>query len=431
MTTQRKPVDTAPDTKRRSPKRWTVTHLAALPTRPSPYTDPAQPGLQLFVRPLRGGGASRTWYLRYWFQGTEHRMPLGTFPATGLDDARGMAREAREQAAKGIDPRRGRPRRHRPPAPLPVGAAVSAPDAKHSIEAVVADFMARFIEQRHKDPKYVRRILDVEVLAEWKGRDVRSIEPTEVDALLDGIVARGKNVMANRVAGTLGLLFKWAIHRKHIKASPVQLLFRPGGPEAPRDRALSDDELAAVLGNLDAVLSRAPRTASAIRIALYTACRRGELALAKWSDIKLDGDAPTWRVPPETAKTGVEYITPLVPEAVAEFRVLKRAAGRSPYVFPAESGEGPADPKLLTRSVLRHLAAFAKHKVETFTLHDLRRTVRTGLSRLKVQSHIAERVLNHKAPGIQSTYDVHEYLDEKREALTKWADHLGSLVKPS
>jgi hypothetical protein len=113
--------------------------------------------------------------------------------------------------------------------------------------------------------------------------------------------------------------------------------------------------------------------------------------------------------------------------AVQEFRRLKKRAKRSRYVMPAAAGDSPIDPKLITRSIARHLDTLAEHHVAAFTLHDLRRTVRTGLSRLKIQPHVAERVLNHAQPGIAAVYDVHAYQDEKREALDKWAAHLASL----
>jgi integrase len=65
--------------------------------------------------------------------------------------------------------------------------------------------------------------------------------------------------------------------------------------------------------------------------------------------------------------------------------------------------------------------------VGAFTLHDLRRTARTGLARLGIRPDIAERYLNHAQPGIIATYDVYHYLEKKRDALTRWADHLHEL----
>ena len=102
-------------------------------------------------------------------------------------------------------------------------------------------------------------------------------------------------------------------------------------------------------------------------------------------------------------------------------------AGGSRYVLPSADKSGPADPKYITRSVARCLKQFKTHGVGAFTPHDLRRTGRTGLAKLGVKVDIAERVLNHARERIEATYDVHEYLDEKRDALEKWEKHLVEL----
>jgi integrase len=88
---------------------------------------------------------------------------------------------------------------------------------------------------------------------------------------------------------------------------------------------------------------------------------------------------------------------------------------------------GAVDPRLLTRSIARHLETFAEHKVQAFTLHDLRRTVRTGLAKLGIRPDIAERCQNHAQPSLIATYDTHQYVEEKRGALTQWTVHLEAL----
>ena len=103
------------------------------------------------------------------------------------------------------------------------------------------------------------------VLPIWKGRDARTIKPREVVELLDGIVQRGSRVMANRVAGVLSQMFRFGVHRDLVEASPVQLLYRPGGQERPKDRTLSDTEIKALLANLGDVL-RAPRMACTLGV---------------------------------------------------------------------------------------------------------------------------------------------------------------------
>ncbi len=182
--------------------------------------------------------------------------------------------------------------------------------------------------------------------------------------------------------------------------------------------------LASLLANVDEVTKRAKRSGIAIRLILLTAVRRSELTGARWSEVDLEAKAPVWDIPAKRTKTGVAFAVPLTPPAVDQFRRLKRLAGRSPWVFPAETADEAMDPRLLTRSIARHLETFAEHKVGAFTLHDLRRTVRTGLARLGIRPDIAERCLNHAQPGIIETYDTHHYLEEKRDTLTRWANHL-------
>ncbi|HQR71331.1 MAG TPA: tyrosine-type recombinase/integrase [Burkholderiaceae bacterium] len=399
-----------------------TTRVASL--GPGTYSDPAQVGLQLLVRRTRRG-FSRTWLLRFKFRGQATRILIGHFPATSLERARALAREYRERASQGIDPRRSRPRRIALAAHAPSPVSSVDADSPHSIESLMREFLDRHVRPNSRRPEYVAHILKRNVAPVWQGRDARSIKPREVIDLLDEIVERGSPVMANRTASVLSQLFRFGIHRAIVETSPVQLLMRPGGKERPRQRALTDDELRQFLRD-PRVACRYARLASVILILLLTGQRRGELANAKWTNVDLK--ARTWTIPPENSKTGRGHVVPLSGWAVAEFRVLKAHARRSRWLLPAEDPTQPLDPKLLSRSLARSLGRFRKVGIADFTLHDLRRTCRTGLARLRVEPHIAERVLNHAQERIAGTYDVHDYLDEKRVALDRWAEHLSGLI---
>jgi integrase len=400
--------------------------VATLP--PGDHTDPASKGLQLRVRKKKGAGTSRTWLLRYRWRGEFVRIVLGHVHAGGkgmsLADARERTIELRRAIDEGIDPRRARPKRRPTPAPLPGSAAVTSREAKHSIEFLVSEFTERYLRPTRKRPEYAEAILAKDVLPEWRGRDARTIEPAEVITLLDKIVDRGSPISANRTAALLGQLFKFGIHRRIVTTTPVQLLYRPGGKEKARERVLTDEELQAFLKDPQKC-TRFERLTHVILMLLLTAQRRGELALASWSEI--DFKARTWTIPDANAKGGRGHVVPLTDWAIKELRVLKVRAGRSKWVLPANGGEHHIDPKQLTRSVAKCLGRFKAEGIEAFTLHDLRRTVRTGLARLKVEPHIAERVLNHAQEMIAGTYDRHAYMDEKRAALEKWTAHLEAL----
>ncbi len=396
----------------------TAQRAASLP--PGEYVVPGNKGLYLLVRPTRGD-CSRTWLFRYTWGEKRTRMVLGALPSMSLAQAHNEASKHRQNVSMGIDPRRAIKRRSTAMERLP---ALTPGTHRHSMESLSTVFLERHIkrERNRKRPEYVERILRRYVLTEWAGRDARSITSHEVLDLLDKVVDRGSPVMANRLAAVLVQLFKYGIHRKIIEATPVQLLFRPGGKELPRVRTLSDAELRILLSVEPH--RRWARMHHAINVLLLTGQRRGELALANWNEFNFD--KALWAIPGARTKTGKATLVPLSPSVIEELRDLRRLSGSSPWLFP-NGGEKPADPKLLTRNVARAQERFGELGIAQFTLHDLRRTCRTGLSKLKIPPHIAERVMNHAPERIIGTYDTHDYLDEKRDALVKWSEYLKGL----
>jgi integrase len=400
--------------------RLTATRVQSLKPgrRQRDVSDPECRGLTLRIEP----NGSKTWLFRYKWRKQTVRLSLGAVSEyNSLRHARKAAGEHRGMIERGIDPRRARAPR-RPARSIPLAAG--RPSSPNSIEFLAHEFLERHVKPNRRHPAYVQRVLEHDVLPEWKGRDARTITPREVVELLDKIVARGSRVMANRTAGLLGQLFRFGIHRAIVDDSPVKLLYRPGGREKPRERAFSDQELKAFLGNLDDAC-RFQKLPHVLRLLLLTLQRRGELALAEWREF--DFRARTWTIPDAHAKSGKGHVVPLSEWAIEELQKLKVMAGGSRYVLPNADKTAPADPKYITRSVARCLKRFKKLGVAAFTAHDLRRTGRTGLAKLGVKTDIGERVLNHARERIEATYDVHGYIDEKREALEKWAKYLAEL----
>ena len=201
----------------------------------------------------------------------------------------------------------------------------------------------------------------------------------------------------------------------------MKLLGRPGGKEKRRKRALTPTELQAFLQKID-IACRSRRKARALLVLLLTLQRRSELGLAKWSEF--DFVKKTWLIPEQHTKKGRAQLVPLSNWAVEELKVLKLMSGKSKFVFPSSRSDRPANPKLITRSVARSLHRFKKIGVEAFRPHDLRRTGRTGLARLKVDRDVAKKVLNQLRDEMDETYDVFEYYAEKRAALEAWEKYL-------
>jgi integrase len=178
----------------------------------------------------------------------------------------------------------------------------------------------------------------------------------------------------------------------------------------PRERSLSDREAAAVwLAAPDNDFGRI------VRLILLTGCRRTELGDLKWSEI--DTETRTITLPGERTKNGQEHVVPLSAPAIAIIEQIPRQAKRD-FVFGAGRGgyQGWSKSKA-------EIDKAAKLK-DDWTLHDLRRTVRTGLGKLGVQPHVAEAALNHLPPKLIRTYDRNTYAAEKKAALDLWATHL-------
>jgi integrase len=405
-------------------QRFTATRVASLPA--GRYGDPGQTGLQLEVRETRGG-LVRTWNLRFKFWSESSTMALGTFPTVGLEEARRRAQRYRELAAQGIDPRRAKPNSRRRVADAVASAlATLTPGDQHSVEFLCSEFLTKWVPRNLDMTKatageFHRGLIDREVLRVWRGRDARSITSKECRDLCEEIVQRGSPSQANKLARFLKKLFRFGMTEEIVTASPAELLSNPGGRERKRNRNLSPRELRAFVRTPQAACRTAAFT-HAVMILLLTGQRRQELARSLWAWV--DFNAKTWTFPDHVSKTR-GHVVPLSDEAVKHFCELHKLARGSEWVLPKKSK--PAEhrpPKELTKSMERCQRRFAEMGIEHCTLHDLRRTCRTGLARVGVLPHIGKLVLNHKRDDLDETYDQFEYMDQKRDALDKWAAYL-------
>src|SRR5262249_20352362 len=184
-----------------------------------------------------------------------------------------------------------------------------------------------------------------------------------------------------------------------------------------------------------------------LQMALATGQRREEVASMRWRDI--DEAECIWTLPSETTKAGRAHIVPLSSLAMEILSEARQSAmqlhGREPdqpvstpnlpvYVFTTR-GDRPISGYSKAKSRLDKSFALTREKErlskpEAWTIHDLRRTVGTGLGKLGVSRFIIARVLNHADRTVTGIYDRYEYLDEKRHALEAWGQYLGNLIVP-
>jgi integrase len=271
------------------------------------------------------------------------------------------------------------------------------------------------------------------VISELGTLRARDISKRDLGGFLDGIVARGAPITANRVYSLLVQLFKWAVAKDLVTApGPMAEIERPGGAENPRDRLLTAAEVRTFWAKLDSADMAEP-TKWALRLLLVTAQRRGEVTFAEWSHFDLEINK-LWTIPAELLKNShvkrkkpEPHQVPLSPLALEILAKLKELSGDSKYVLP---GAGTRKGSSYSKWVLSRAAyANAEHfGIEHFTPHDLRRTAASCMTKIGIPRLHVEKVLNHATGDIAEVYDRHDYLPEKRAALEKWATHLTGIV---
>jgi len=263
-----------------------------------------------------------------------------------------------------------------------------------------------------------------------------------VDLIME-IVARGANVQAGNVLREFLAAYEYSIGlglfddyfanpallaKSSLKQARVRLTCQKGR------RVLSDKELAKVLKWLPSS-GYSTTQKNVLSFALWTGCRTGEICNAEWRDIDLTAGA--WHI--REAKNETERYVQLSGQSVKFLAALKLTTDT--YLFPSTRTKLPIQQKSLTETKwhlknpnkLQNGKRYKLHQlwlddIKDWSPHDLRRTVRTGLSRLGCPSEVAEAILGHSRKGIEGTYDLHKYEKECKLWLKKWADHLDYLI---
>lgn len=357
---------------------------------------------------VRKRGDTAVYILQYQLNGKTSKLTLGKCSEIKCDVARAIAQAKRGEIAKarhgfGIDPALARDNAkaeaHKPK-PQTVGATMA-----DYLEAIRPAVRPRTYSENK------RHLEDF-----WKplhNLPLGEVTRANVAAELRKIAKRGP-VATNRSRTALSTFFAWAMREGLCDNNPV-INTNQQKENAPRTRVLSDAEAAAIWLN-------APEGhyGYILKLLLLTGCRRDEIGGLQWSEI--DPETRTITIPGTRTKNHTEHVVPLSDAAVAIINDIPRLADRD-FVFGFYRNGGFSD---WSKSKLR-LDEKLKFK-EEWIVHDIRRTVRSGLGALSVQPHICEAVINHLPPKLVRTYDVNTYLKEKRAALDLWASHLHAIT---
>ena len=153
---------------------------------------------------------------------------------------------------------------------------------------------------------------------------------------------------------------------------------------------------------------------------------KDEVAEACWSEIDLA--KKLWMVPAERMKADAAHLVPLAEEVLALLRSLPRFL-KGDHLFSTDFGKKPVNGFSKGKARLDStMAAELGKRPEPFVIHDIRRTMRTGLSALPIPDIVREVVIAHSKPGLHKVYDQFAYSNEKRRALELWGKRLLDIV---
>jgi integrase len=385
-----------------------LTELAIQKARPPAkgqieLWDGALPGLGLRI----SAGGTKAWVLVYRMHGRPRRFTFGRWPMLGLINARKAARKALGVVEAGMDP-------------AAIRAENRERNERDTFEAVVSHFIERYAKPKNRSWRETERLLQRELVPLWRRRPIATISRRDVIEALDAIVDRGAPVIACRTLAAVRKLFNWSLERGIIEATPVTGIGAPASVES-RDRVLDDEELAAVWRACDGL--RWP-FGPMFKLLILTGQRRDEVASMLWRD--LDFERRIWTLPREVTKSDRAHIVPLSPLALDLLSSLPRLG--EGYVFPSrrQASDQPASGFSHAKARLDRLSG-----VKGWRLHDLRRTVASGMARLGVLPHVIERVLNHvtgSLGGVAGVYNRFGYEPEMRRALDAWGQHVEGLL---
>jgi integrase len=364
------------------------------------YWDAGLPGFGVKVTPK----GRKVFIVMYRLAGAGSRLrkyTIGPYGRITLPMARGQAQKIFAARLDGRDP-----------------AEEKRQSRRRLVVDRIDDLVERFIQEhvsRVGTCKRLTNLLRRDVIPYWGAKSIHEIKRRDVSDLLSLIAQRNAHA-GHRLLKTLKTFFKWCLGRAVIDFSPAEGL-SSGYRETSRDRVLTDRELATII--LGARKAAHPY-GQIVEFLGLTGQRREEVAQLKRDE--LDEKGRTWTIPGSRTKNKKVHIVHL---SEAAWRVVAKTPDGD-LVFGTSRG--------------KRFQAFGKGKraldklsgVTGWRLHDLRRTIVSGMARLGVPPHVADKILNHQAgtiSGVAAVYQRHDFLVERKEALDRWGAHVEQIIQ--
>jgi integrase len=365
------------------------------------WFDDAVPGFGLRIR----NTGSRSWIYQYKIGGKTRRLVLGHATAIKPARAREIAGELHAKVKLGGDPAAEK--------------RAQVERSSHSFGALAQQYLAA--RRNGLPPRslpVIERYLEI-YAAPFDKLPIDSIDRRAVAERLAGIERDSGAVTSNRVRSTLSAMFTWAIKEGLLAGNPV--IGTNKRPEQARDRVLSEKEIQLVWHAL-------PDNGygTIVKLLILTGQRANEIAALRWSEIDFKTNVINLRR--ERTKNGRPHTIPLAATARALLAEMPVQEGRE-LVFG--KGAGPFGDWSNSKKKLDAAIAGNGKPLPPWTIHDLRRSVATGMADIGIQPHIIEAVLNHVSGhkgGVAGIYNRANYAKEKAEALARWDAHVAAIV---
>ncbi len=363
------------------------------------------------------------WVLRFRMGGKQREKTIGRFPDISLKRARELATENRAKIQQGVDVAREKQ------------IAIRDLNSAWSIKELATDYEEKVLPSLAASTILSRKqkIRDY-VLPAIGNLAAKGVTGSDVVEMLERVADKSPKLVKSVLSATR-LIFAHGIAKHVVTSDPsagisVKAIAGIDTKTGQSRVMLSETELRLILPKL-ADYGRINELV--IRILLLTAQRIQALMLTEWEHVNFTDK--TWIIPPgDGRKSDRQFIVPLTDVVVGYFAELKLLAGLSKFVLPIQKlmkgreGDGHMRQQTIN-NILKRLCVDLNGKVRSFTPHDLRSTARSHLSVLGVNVVVAERCLNHSLGGLLAIYDVHDYLDERRNALELWSTKLAMLEK--
>jgi integrase len=377
---------------------------------------------------------AKTYIFQARFPGSTNqaRREIAKVDAITLEVARAKARDWTALIKQGIDPAQVEDR----------ARDEQAQNRANTFGGIMNDYFDRKLA-RQRSGAAIRKRIENNQLPVFKDRPIAEITDLDILAKIVNPRVVKTPAMARQLFNDLGGFFSWVIDQRiyGLKVNPCAVIriSKIVGKIVPRQRVLNDDELRAAW----VAACRLPYPVGPYyRGLILTALRARELLNTDRAEWNLRSNAWEWTIPASRMKGKLAHVVPVT--ADLHELVYEACPKRGKFLFSYKGGEKPmrlsVDMKAQLDAeivkVLREIAVECGADPENvvlppFTNHDIRRTVRSRLSRIRgISLEAKESMLAHVRPNIQRVYDTYEYFDEKREAMELWAARLREIAAP-